>query len=812
MPPFLRSLALLIGAATIVIAMVSVGFLPLFGGPGYESALAAGLLLPFVVAIVTALEVSASRAEPFDAFCRGVANGCALAVAAYLTTVLHGLRTGFCDFLAGSAHFALGPVVGALLAGAWGSLAGEIAGGRQRRWVRIVTACAVAVAGPLVSMGLSASRFYSSPMVFAYDPFVGYFSGTLYDTVIDASGLLTYRVGTAATLFAAFVAALHLAHDDQGRLAFQAIGRPGMLVLGGLSLAGSVTAIVNGNRLGHWQTAETMGAELGALVTGERCDVVYPRSMRLADAQRFARDCDAHVLAQERWFGSAGPPRLTAYLFLDARQKAALMGAADTQVAKPWRREIYLQAAGYPHHSLGHEIAHVFAGTFASGPFKVAGSAGGLVPNPGLIEGLAVAASPREGDLSPRDWAKAMKDLGLLPPLSRLFAFGFFGENSSTAYTASGAFVGWVKDNYGADALRAWYGGRDLDAVTGAPWSALEQAWHGDLDQVVLPEAAKAQAKARFDRPAIFGRRCPHVVDACKQQAEALRGAGDDIGAIQKYQAALVLDPKDGQTQVAIAMSTIQQGKTEEGTRELERIVADEATPRHVRDRALEHLADLALTVGDLEKAIAGYREVMTRLVDEDQLRTLEVKIAAASDVQARGAVVALLIGSRGRGPEKIRAAELLGAWSRAEPDDGLPQYLLARHYFNAGEFDDAADRLDRALTKKLGIMRVRVEAERLRVVTACALGDAATARKFFAGYTARTSVMPARREGMRGLVERCSGAPVAGSDPAGAGSAPGAPGSPAGGAPREADGDAGAPARPWDTDGDEHPTRDAGK
>ena len=38
------------------------------------------------------------------------------------------------------------------------------------------------------------------------------------------------------------------------------------------------------------------------------------------------------------------------------------MGAADTYIAKPWRREVYVQAAGYPHPVLGHELMHVLAG------------------------------------------------------------------------------------------------------------------------------------------------------------------------------------------------------------------------------------------------------------------------------------------------------------------------------------------------------------------------------------------------------------------------------------------------------------------
>ncbi len=530
MGPFLRTKAAIAGAAIVVVFMFALGFVPLFDAPGYETALLAGIVVPFVVAIVTALEVAATRPEPFDAFCRGVANGAALVSLAALVTVIHGVRTGFCDGLGGMTFFALGPGVGALLAGAWGAFAGEIAGGRVKTWQRRTFAILIAIAAPLISIALSVSRFYSSPMIFAYDPFVGFFSGTIYDTLVDPSGLLTYRAGSAASLFAWFVVALHLAHDDEGRLAFQAIGRPGLLVAGAIALIASIAAIAYGDKLGHWQTAETISAELGAVMDGERCRVVYPRALLLSDAQRFTRDCDAHVTEVERFLGASGPPKITAYLFADAAQKGALMGAADTNIAKPWRREIYVQVAAYPHPIIGHEIVHVLAGSFGRGPFRIAGSYGGLLPNPGLIEGIAVAASPPEGDLTPREWAKAMKDLHLLPPLSRLFALGFLGENSSSAYTASGAFVGWVKEKFGAEPLRAWYGGSDLGGLVSKSWSELEAAWLADLDLVVLPEAARAQAKARFDRPALFGRRCPHAVDACRERADRLRGGGGRRG------------------------------------------------------------------------------------------------------------------------------------------------------------------------------------------------------------------------------------------------------------------------------------------
>jgi len=758
MRPFFRSIPVLVGLALVVIALVAIGFVPLFAGPGYESALAAGILLPFVVSVVVALETSAAAVAPLDALGRGLANGIVFAAFAYLTTLFHGQRYGFCDVSGGSLLFALGPGVGALLAGAWGALAGALA---LRCRARRRAAVLFALAAPLASIIVSLGRFYASPMVFAFDPFVGYFSGSIYDTVVDASGLISYRAGSVSTLLAAYVAALLLGHDEAGRITYRAARWPATPLLGLWALAGSLGAVVSGDRLGHWQTPDSIAATLGARISGERCDVVYPRGMPLDEVQRFTRECDAHVRAGEAYFQTQGPPRITAYLFADAAQKGALMGAASTYIAKPWRREIYVQATGYPHPVLGHEIMHVIAGSFGRGPFKIAGRLGGLLPDPGLIEGVAVAASPHTGDLGPREWARAMKDLEILPPLSRIFALGFFGENSSMAYTVSGAFVAYIHDRFGAEAIRAWYGGRSLPEVTGSSWAALEEAWHHDLDEATLPDAAMAQARARFDRPSLFVRRCPHRVDECKARADTLRGAGDEEGAIDAYREALAFSPEDAMIHVGIAESLYRAGRTDEAKQALEQVARSDMAQRHVRDRALEGLGDLALAEGRVEDAIARYAEVMTRTVNEDKLRTLDVKIYAAKNEQARPAVIALLIGAPARPPDPALAAELLGAWSARAPDESLPLYLLGRHYVNKGFFEEAAARLDRALAAGISIPRVRVEAMRLRMVVACGLGDAAAATRFYERYAAEPGVSGVRVRTARELVERGACAPL---------------------------------------------------
>nr|QDA77062.1 hypothetical protein [Jahnella sp. MSr9139] len=778
MPRFLRSLPARIGAAIVAALMGLIGFIPLFGGPGYESALAAGLLVPGAAAIVTALEIARHRPDPPEALARGVANGAALAAIAYLTTLAHGIRVGFCDGVGGSTLFALGPGVGAVLGGAWGAAAGEIAAGRKRR--RLFATLA-ALGGPLASIAVSIVRFVTSPMIFAYDPFVGYFSGTLYDTIVEHAGLYTYRLGSAATLLAAAVMALHLGRDELGRPAYRAAGRPGLLLLGGVALIASFAAITRGDQLGHWHTAGSIAAELGARAEGARCDVIYPRALPAEDARRFARDCDGHVAASERWLGAPAlvdgqPMRVRAYLFESAEQKAALMGAARTYIAKPWRREVYLQVDDYPHPALGHEIMHVVAGAFGRGPFRIAGRLGGILPDPGLIEGIAVAGAPREGDLTPREWAKAMKDLGILPRLGRLFALGFLAENSSTAYTVSGAFVAHVRERHGAEAVRAWYGGRPLPEITGASWEEMERAWHAELDAIALPEAARVQAEARFDKPAIFGRRCPRVVDACRREAERLRARGDLAGAIEQYRRIVELDQSPAVRLEAdiLRVSAEAAGVVPPsgapfaaGIAPPEGHVAGESpedpalpgVPRHVRDKAVEVRADRALVAGDGERAAAGYQEVASRVVDEDKLRTLDVKIAAAGDERARQAITELLIGTAGRGPDPVRAAELLGAWAATAPTDGLPMYLLARRYVGEGRFAEAAERLDHALAAEITLPRVRTEAERLRLVVACGLGDSATAGRMLEAYVAR-GVSEARREAARRLLERCSAAP----------------------------------------------------
>jgi hypothetical protein len=817
--PLARRALAPLGASGLVLCLVwsLLGFLPLLGGPGYESALVAGLLLPPFVAVAPARRVLVGRLAPREALGAGASRGLGLGGGLLAISLAHGLRTRFCSVGDGVSLFLLGPLCGAVLAGLWGAVAGVAArlvadraasaapaappaappdadalGGGPApaspapRWIRLaawatktprrsaILAGALALSGPLASALVSLFRFYASPLVFAFDPFVGFFSGTLYDTVIDGTDrLLTYRLGSALSALFAAGAALHLDPPRENRAAQGAV-HPGLRARGWTSvltlaaLAGSLAVTALGSHLGHWQTTSTIRAQLGAERVGERCTIVYPSTLRDDEAELFSRDCDQQLGAVAAYLGVEHPPRVTAFVFQDAGQKRRLMGAADTYVAKPWRREVYVQVAGYPHPVLGHELAHVIAGELAPGPMHVAGLLGGLLPNPGLIEGIAVAASPDDDELSPEAWSRAMIELGILPPLRTIFSLDFLSQNAGRAYTVAGAFVGWVHRTQGISTVQRWYGGEALPAITGRSWADLERGFRADVAALSIPPEAMALARARFDRPALFGRVCPHEVDALTREARGLLGAGDVRGAARRAHQALSLDRHDAGALLLGATCAERAGTPALAASQLEQIAGDAALSRTARDRAEERLGDLALwrasvadesgaaDHGDVAEAARRYLGVQARVLDEDRLRSLDVKLLAAGSAEARRAIVPYLTGEPSRGTDVIGGAAELGRWAEARAGEGLPLYLLGRSALSRGLPARAGVLLEEALRRGNMPPRVAREAARQLVIAGCERRDAGEIQRGLASWAA-AGAPPGNRDALlRALASRC--------------------------------------------------------
>jgi formylglycine-generating enzyme required for sulfatase activity len=748
------------GAGAALLVLAATGFIPQFGGPGYEAALAAGLVLPAAAAVVTALEVVAARAVAAGAFARGVAIGVGLAAGALLLVLLHGLRVGFCDPAEGVVIFLLGPGAGALLGGVWGGIAGVFVHRLDDRFGLPrprLAAVVLALAGPLLGMAGSISRFFTSPMVFAFDPFFGVLAGPLYDVVVNVvDRLLTYRLGTAATLGALWLGS---SLYDASRVAgFRQVAReqPGALSVALLCALGSIVHLSAGPRFGHWNTTASIDQALGGRFTGARCDVVHSRGIPLRDVKRFTRDCDRHVPEIEAYFGTQAPRHLRVYLFANEGEKGWLMGASHTQIAKPWRNELYVEHAPFPHPVIAHELAHVIAGSFARGPFRVAGPLGSVVPDPGRIEGYAVAAAPDDNDeLSSEDWSAAMLKLGVLPPLGKLFQLDFLGESATKAYTVSGAFVGFLRERYGTAALRSWYAGERLEAVTGGKGlAALEDDFKKSLAARPIPERALATAKARFDRPSIFARSCPRIVDRALGEAAERLAAGDLAAAESGYREALRLDPGNVDARFGLAGATVRAGKVDRALELYSALARDPHVPKPLVVRALETSGDLELARGRASEAKRHLQAALGLVFDEDRKRTLEVKVFAA-DSPGREAIVALLIGDPELGPSWEVAAPMLQAWADRERGNDLPAYLIGRNLMNSGRYAEAARYLDQALALEPSLPSVRREALRLRIVTAAALEDEAAALGALGRALHDPDLLASRRAGLVRLVRR---------------------------------------------------------
>ena len=189
-----------VAAIVVVVLLGAIGFLPLFGGPGYE--------------------MSASP----PAWCcpprrpsRPPSSSRRAGTSRRLTAVARGRRPrraprGSCLPHLAAPRSSRRPLrlpgrLSPLRADGGGGVHARRALGRGRR--RDVP-CPQAPAPRLRPAGPrrpprrhrgERRAFYGSPMVFSYDPFFGFFSGALYDTVVDVRPeLWTYRAGTLATL------------------------------------------------------------------------------------------------------------------------------------------------------------------------------------------------------------------------------------------------------------------------------------------------------------------------------------------------------------------------------------------------------------------------------------------------------------------------------------------------------------------------------------------------------------------------------------------------------------------------------------
>ena len=691
----------LVYAAAVCGASAFFCTLPLLRTLGYEYALASALVISLVSGLFAAAlpvafrrRAAAAPVSLFRLYGTAAAHGTLFVLIALAVSLLNGLLfVPFCDLTRGLVFFAWMPLFSAWLAAAMGLAAGLVTAS-ARRGIGLFALLWLAVIGT----GLYA--FYSTPAVFVYNPFGGYFPGVLYDRVIRPSmRLATYRLGTLLEIGAVLSAPAMLYVPETVSLSlarFRPQGRACRAAC--LFTVAAVVFHLFGGVLGHRAFRSDLERHLSVHRISGLLDLYFPEDADPSLVSALTEDAAFSLHRAAEYFHIEPVHRIAVFFFRDADDKAQAMGAGRTNVAKPWRREVYVTLETPPHPVLRHELVHALSADFAPGPFAAAGKWGGLIPNPGLIEGLATAAGGPRGDLTVHQWARAMQVLDLLPPLRKLVGFGFFDLAAASAYTASGSFCDWIARRFGPKVLMEAYRTGDFETPTGHALDALEREWQAFLEEASLVKADLAAARARFDRTPILRTRCVHATAELCDEAWEMLSRGDNVRATMLLRRAHEKSGGSSETEQQLFYAASEVGDWTQVRAAADKVILSKSSPEAGKSAAREMLLDLDMSEHRDRDYAAAYARLADEAETEDRRRQLDVKAHLARTAVLNVRIFdALSLRPGDRSVAGNLVALLIAGEAAAFPEDPVRAYLLARQYFNAEMWGETLALLNRA-------------------------------------------------------------------------------------------------------------------
>jgi hypothetical protein len=742
----------------------AVCLLPLIQPLGYEFALVVSLVASAGAGHLAACYPRRVREQlaPFPGarwpvlmlYLRALLHGLSLLVLPLALNLLNGLRVPQCNAAEGMLFYALLPVLSVALATAGGLLAGLATPGAKS-----ATALWFVALGATLAFALR--EVYATPVVYSFGPFHGYFPGVLYDALIHVdTRIYTYRLASVIQLLSLLAVAGWLLEPANVRLSLRrGSERPRGLAVAALLAIGALAMHLAGPALGHRTDRQDLEQLLSEHVSVPGLELFFPPGTEPRVVDELTRDAAFSLSQVERFFEAPPGDPIAVFFFAGFEQKRRAMGASRTNVAKPWRGEVYVTVGSTPHRVLRHELAHAVAARFARGPFAVAGALGGWWPNPGLIEGLAVAAQGPKSDLTVHQWAAAMKREKLLPDLDSTFGLSFLGEAQSKVYTATGSFCRFVRETHGADVLRKVYGGQSWEQASGKTVAELETAWHKRLDAIDLSDTDKAAARYEFDRPSVIHSTCVHEV--ARLRAEAGRAARDRDWeeSLALLEAALARSGGDHDLKLEVLYGLLSSGD-EDGARSMARELSSDKGLGLVRLDAIEEiLADMDAAESPAASA-RTYALLASRTAGENQRRKLEVKHHLAANHPGLTETL-LRVLSRHPGPEPIPAPLqmlMVADAARRNPSDPILAYLVARQHFTFRDDERSLALLDEA--EKLGLagtaQSIWLEARMMRGRTLLREGRFDEARRVFERLVDDDAVREGARERARDWADRC--------------------------------------------------------
>ncbi|HUL43618.1 MAG TPA: hypothetical protein VLY03_04605 [Bacteroidota bacterium] len=364
---------------------------------------------------------------------------------------------------------------------------------------------------------------YAAPEIFSYNFIYGYFPGFSYDEVIRISPtLILFRGITLAMALLFIILAYVISGEPRSRKGIVSSLKTLFAVRGAIPPRMIALVLLLG-LMGVWSFRVPLGLEtsddsirktLSSSVRTEHFMICYaPESFSSSEIQWVA------ALHEFRYSQIASalrintPVMITSFLYPSAEAKRIAIGTATTNIAKPWRKEIHLDAGSWEE-SLEHELVHVLAGEFGMPLIRAH-------YHIGLVEGLAVAVTGQFGNRTLHEYAAALKKFQVIrDPGNLLSPIGFATHYSSVSYVLMGSFCRYLLDRYGISRFKELYGGRAAEHVYGRSSEQLVNEWQSFLDRIDVPDSWRSHIDYFFKRPSIFAAECVRTVALLNDDGE----------------------------------------------------------------------------------------------------------------------------------------------------------------------------------------------------------------------------------------------------------------------------------------------------
>ena len=743
----------LIAVATLVIASLILASLPLMGLLGFEYCLFFGLIAT-IVSTHYSLAAMRRRAQMANgpSFVGTVVSIWVLTTFFLLFPLAHmfinALRIPNCNLLKGVFLFMLLPGVGVFFGTGLGVLLASLPGKRLPGILVYVL--------PILGILWSVYVCLRYPPINVYNPFFGYYPGTIYDELREISSTFILYRGTTVLWSLLFMGLAALLAGKQGVLGSQyfawrtpTFSRVQGAIDGRVKWSGSfessagavfiflasfsllVTAHFHRHELGYEQDDLSIQEALGGRLDTKHFTIFYDQnSMKKERLQRIARDHEFRFHQLVKLFGHKPKKKIKSYLFNSSRQKSKLMGAGRTMIARPWAYELYIHGNVFPHRVLKHEMAHVFSAQFGSGPLRLSAQYHVLF-SPAMIEGVAVAADWDSGSLTPHQWSHAMINLGFAPSPSEILGpWGFFKHASSRSYTIAGSFSKYLMDTYGIKKYKQAYGRADFINVYRKSLKDLSDDWKYYLKTKVPLNAHEQEIAAnRFRRHrSIFARVCAHEMASLRQKASRFYGLSRYQQAIkvQKRICGIARTPYNNRRLINMYYDSKQYKKGVELALDmLDKYPGKKYPVLYAQFRGL--LGMLYYRQGKHREAREIFEELSKRPLTLYKQRTVHIRLFALSNPKFRSIILDYLDGS-----SKTKNLLQLQKTVLQNPSEPVPVYLLARRLYYADQYKEAITMLNRVLTK-FKSSALRIESQRLIAVSQFYIGSYDQAAASFA-------------------------------------------------------------------------------